>query len=150
MQEQTERPPIDLPHATIDPATGGLPIESCVESHGDVDVLRLSGHLDLVTSNTLKDRVRERLSQQRRSLVLNLEEVNFLNSSGLGALVSILKDVRSLGGQLVLCSLAPYIKEIFHITQLSNVFEIYPDQESAVSFFARACTPSHPMERVER
>jgi anti-anti-sigma factor len=62
--------------------------------------------------------------------------VDFINSSGLGALVSILKDVRLVNGRMALCNLAPYVQEIFEITQLSNVFEICPTEKEAVSALA--------------
>jgi anti-sigma B factor antagonist len=111
---------------------GGNQMESLVETFSDVDVMRISGRIDLVTSNTLKDMVREHLHRERRHLVLNLERVDFINSSGLGSLVSILKDVRLAGGSLVLSNLAPYVQEIFEITQLSNVFEIFDAEQAAV------------------
>ena len=111
---------------------GGNQMESLVETFNDVDVMRVSGRIDLVTSNTLKDMIREHLHRERRHLILNLERVDFINSSGLGSLVSILKDVRLAGGSLVLSNLAPYVQEIFEITQLSNVFEIFDAEQAAV------------------
>ena len=103
-----------------------------VEKHDDVDVLKISGRLDLVSSNNLKDSVRQRLDEKRTLLVLNMRGVDFINSSGLGALVSILKDVRLVSGRLALSELAPYVQEIFEITQLTNVFEIHPTEAEAV------------------
>lgn len=103
-----------------------------VEKQESVDVLRITGRLDLVSSNNLKDCVRQRLGEKRTLLVLNMKGVDFINSSGLGALVSILKDVRLVNGRLVLSELAPYVQEIFAITQLSNVFEIHSTEQEAV------------------
>jgi anti-sigma B factor antagonist len=118
--------------AAVNGGQGGNQMESLVETFNDVDVMRVSGRIDLVTSNTLKDMIREHLHRERRHLVLNLERVDFINSSGLGSLVSILKDVRLAGGSLVLSNLAPYVQEIFEITQLSNVFEIFDAELAAV------------------
>ncbi|MBD3298542.1 MAG: anti-sigma factor antagonist [candidate division Zixibacteria bacterium] len=112
---------------------GGRTMDSRVESFNDVDVMRVTGRIDLVTSNTLKDNIRERLQRQRTNIVLNMERVDFINSSGLGAMVSILKDVRLADGRLVLSNLAPYVQEIFEITQLANVFEIFSAEDAAVS-----------------
>ncbi len=112
---------------------GGRTMDSRVESFDDVDVIRVTGRIDLVTSNALKDNIRERLQRQRTNIVLNMERVDFINSSGLGAMVSILKDVRLAGGRLVLSNLAPYVQEIFEITQLANVFEIFSAEDAAVS-----------------
>ena len=64
-----------------------------------------------------------------------MDKVDFINSSGLGALVSILKEVRNSQGSMRLTNLAPYVKEIFDITQLTNIFEIFPDEKQAISSF---------------
>ena len=117
-------------------------MESRVESFNNVDVMRVSGRIDLVTSNTLKDSIRERLHEKRLFLVLNMERVDFINSSGLGALVSILKDVRLVNGRLILSNLAPYVQEIFEITQLSNVFEIFGTEQEAIDSFAGRSIPT--------
>jgi anti-sigma B factor antagonist len=116
---------------------GDEQMETRTESYDNVDVLRIAGRIDLVTSNTLKDTIREHLHRQRNNLVLNLEQVDFINSSGLGSLVSILKDVRVANGNLVLSNLAPYVQEIFDITQLSNVFESFASEQEAVDVLSR-------------
>lgn len=120
---------------------GGSTMESRVESFDNVDVMRISGRIDLVTSNTLKDAIRERLQRQRLNLVLNMERVDFINSSGLGAMVSILKDVRIANGRLVLSDLAPYVQEIFEITQLANVFDICATEKDAVATLSTTPSP---------
>jgi len=100
-----------------------------------IDVIHIAGRLDLVGANTLKDEIRRRLQDRPPQIVLNLKNVDFINSSGLGALVSVLKDVRLVSGRLVLSDLAPYVQEIFTITQLANVFEIYLTEQRALETF---------------
>lgn len=112
-----------------------------LESHADVDVLHVAGRLDLVSSNTLKDSVRQRLQQKRTRLVLEMRGLDFINSSGLGALVSIFKDVRLVNGRLILAELAPYVQEIFEITQLTNVFEICKTESDAIQSFGLQTQP---------
>ena len=102
---------------------------------GDVNILGLQGRLDLTSASELKDASRDIIDKENCKLVLNMEAVDFINSSGLGALVSILKDVRSSKGTLKLSNLAPYIKEIFEITQLSNIFDICENDQIAKSSF---------------
>jgi anti-sigma B factor antagonist len=58
-------------------------------------------------------------------LIINLEQVEFLNSSGLVSLAKALKNARSNGCRLVLCNLQPPVKLIFELTQLDSVFEIF-------------------------
>ncbi|HUU45658.1 MAG TPA: STAS domain-containing protein, partial [Acidobacteriota bacterium] len=82
------------------------------------------------------DQVRLRLQDHRTQIVLDCEGLDFINSSGLGALVSVLKDVRLAGGRLVLCRLAPYVDEIFEITGLKRVFDVYRSVGDALASFA--------------
>lgn len=105
---------------------------------GDVTILEIDGRLDLVSSSTLKDRLHEYLQDGRSFIVLNGAAMDFINSSGLGRLISVLKDVRLAGGRMVLSSLTPFVDEMLTLTQLNNVFEIYESDEAAVASFAAA------------
>lgn len=107
-----------------------------IESHGDIDVLCLSGRLDLVSSSVLKDRVRQHLRDRRCHLVIACDDLSFVNSSGLGALISVLKNVRLLKGHLALCGLMPYVDEVFEITGLKKVFDTYATRDEAIGFIA--------------
>lgn len=111
-------------------------MEMRIASHQSVDVLTLSGRLDLVSSSTLKDTIRQRLADRRTHLVLDMGNVHFINSSGLGALISALRDIRVSGGRIVLSRMAPYIEEIFTITGLTRVFDCYATVNEAVDSFA--------------
>ena len=102
---------------------------------GDIAILALEGRLDLTSSSSLKEASKEVMVNDSKKMVLNLDKVDFINSSGLGALVSILKEVRNSQGSMKLTNLAPYVKEIFDITQLSNIFEIFPDEKQALSSY---------------
>ena len=68
----------------------------------------------------------------RINLILDFTNVRYLSSAVLGLLIRISKKVYERGGQLGLCSIAPKIYEIFKITRLTKIFEIYPDVENAV------------------
>lgn len=102
---------------------------------GDVAILCLDGQLNLTSASTLKEASKELLDNETKKMVLNLEKVDFINSSGLGALVSILKDVRNARASMRISNLAPYVREIFDITQLSNIFEIFTDENKAIAGF---------------
>ena len=104
-----------------------------VREQGKVNVLVLKGRLDLPNAGELKSTVKALLEQDKILMHFNMLGVDFINSSGLGALVSMMKEVRVHKGRLTLSHLAPYVHEIFEITQLSNVFEIYANDEEAVN-----------------
>lgn len=69
---------------------------------------------------------------QKVNLILDFSNVRFLSSAVLGLLIRISKKVYERDGQLRLCSINPKIYEIFKITRLTKIFDIYPDRESAI------------------
>jgi anti-sigma B factor antagonist len=99
---------------------------------GNVAIIDLSGRLDLASANQLKDASRKYFQKDNCKLILNMDKVDFINSSGLGALVSILKEVRNHKGEMKISNLAEYVREIFDITQLSSIFDIYEDESHAL------------------
>ena len=110
-------------------------MEITVREEDTAAVLVLKGRLDLASGAILKEQMKAQFAKQQTCIHLNLAEVEFVNSSGLGALVSIMKEVRLLKGRLTLSNLASYVQEIFEITQLSHIFEIYATEEEALASF---------------
>jgi anti-sigma B factor antagonist len=85
-------------------------------------------------SAALRERVRGALSD-KANLVLNLGEVNYIDSGGLGTLVSLYTTARNAGGALKLASLTRGVGDLLQVTKLVSVFEVFPDEESAVRSF---------------
>ncbi|HOP06945.1 MAG TPA: STAS domain-containing protein [candidate division Zixibacteria bacterium] len=110
-------------------------MEIVTKESGEVSVMELRGRLDLASGATLKEEIKNLFEKERTSIHLNLSRVEFINSSGLGALVSIMKEVRLRKGRLTLSDLASYVQEIFDITQLSHIFEIFNTEEEAVNSY---------------
>lgn len=110
-------------------------MEIKTRQEGSISVLTLNGRLDLASGATLKETIKKLFEKDTTSIHLNLADVEFINSSGLGALVSIMKEVRLLKGRLTLSNLASYVQEIFEITQLSHIFEIFATEEEALHSF---------------
>ncbi|UCC43330.1 MAG: STAS domain-containing protein [Candidatus Zixiibacteriota bacterium] len=110
-------------------------MEIAVRECGSVMVLDLSGRLDLASGSALKEEVKKLFGQNRTYVHMNMAEVEFINSSGLGSLVSIMKEVRLLKGRFTLSNLASYVQEIFEITQLSHIFEVFPTEDEALASF---------------
>ncbi len=96
-------------------------------------VLNLSGRLDLAGGTTLKEYVDALLAEGKCVIHLNMSKVEFITSSGLGALVSIMKASRLCHGRLTLSNLQPYTQEIFDITQLTHIFYIFNTEEEALT-----------------
>ncbi|MEW5993480.1 MAG: STAS domain-containing protein [Candidatus Zixiibacteriota bacterium] len=110
-------------------------MEITVRDATHATVLSLKGRLDMATGSALKAEIKKLIEKEKTMIHLNLGEVEFINSSGLGALVSIMKEVRLRKGRLTLSNLASYVQEIFEITQLTHIFDIYPTETEALSSF---------------
>lgn len=106
----------------------------------DVVILTLKGRLDLASGAMLKKAAKEHFANNEASVHLNMAGIEFVNSSGLGALVSIMKEVRLLKGRLTLSNLGIFVRELLDITQLSQIFEIYPTEEEALSSYQTTTT----------
>lgn len=109
---------------------------------GDVTVLDISGRITLGEGNVmLREIVRELIDKGNRKIVLNLGEVNYVDSSGLGELVKTHTTVRNRSGQLRLVNLNKRIHDLLQMTRLAAVFDIEPDEASAIKSL-RGGTPS--------
>ena len=110
------------------------------KEEGGVVIINLDGRLDLASGTALKEQIKGFFEQEKYSIHLNLSGVEFINSSGLGSLVSIMKVLRLKKGRLTLSNLASYVQEIFDITQLSHIFEIYAIEEEALNSYNTVST----------
>jgi anti-anti-sigma factor len=92
-------------------------------------ILQPSGVLDGVGANQLRKEVSDIISGGADTVLLDLKDVTFVDSSGLGALVATLKMVRAAGSKLVICSINDQVKMLFELTSMDRVFEIYRNQD---------------------
>jgi anti-sigma B factor antagonist len=89
--------------------------------------------LDAHNSGELKEQILKTLQEGARHVVIDLNEVSFIDSSGLGALLSGYKNASQRSGTFVLSGLQPRVLSMFELTRLNRVFEIYPRLQDAVS-----------------
>jgi anti-sigma B factor antagonist len=104
---------------------------------GDVTVIDVSGRITLGEgSSALRDAMRELMTQGHKKILLNLGEVSYIDSSGIGELVSGFTTVANQGGTLKLLSLTKRVKDLLQITKLYTVFDVHEDEAHAVRSFA--------------
>lgn len=101
--------------------------------NGRVVVTLAEERLDAHNSGELKDRFLRLLEEGRRQLVVDLSALAFIDSSGLGALLSGYKNATQRGGTLVLCGPQPRVRAMFELTRLNRVFDIYPTVQEALA-----------------
>ena len=93
--------------------------------NSSMKVIQPSGILDGVAVNGLRREITDIVEGGTNIVLVDFQDVTFMNSSGLGALVSTLRVVRSAGAELFLCSLSEQVKMIFELTKMDRVFKMF-------------------------
>ncbi|ADV83355.1 STAS domain-containing protein [Terriglobus saanensis] len=103
-----------------------------------ITVLDLSGRITLGEGSvTLRDAIRDLINKGQKSILLNLGDVSYLDSSGLGELVTAYTSVKNSGGELKLLNLTKKVQDLLQITKLYTVFDVKDDEASAISSFTK-------------
>jgi len=101
-----------------------------------VAILDVKGRIVLGDEiHTLRDAVRGLVGQGKKKIILNLAEVDYIDSSGVGELVGCFTTVRNAGGELKLLNLTQKVQDVLHVTKLYTVFDIKDDEFHAVKSF---------------
>ncbi|MHC5597011.1 MAG: STAS domain-containing protein [Nostoc sp.] len=95
----------------------------------NVTVLELSGILDGIRGNELRREVSDVVATGTDILLLDMKKVTFIDSSGLGALVSAMQSVRNAKGKLFVCSISDQVKMLFELTKMDRIFQTFADQD---------------------
>lgn len=103
-----------------------------------VTILDMEGRLVLDEVDLFRRRVDELIKQQRLRIVLNLKDIIYIDSAGVGMMVAKYLSVRRQGGDIKLLHLSPRSQRVMTITRLLTVFEAYDSEEQAVGSFASA------------
>ncbi len=104
---------------------------------GKVTVMSLQGSLEVSLQEQFKADILKQISEDPCSLVINLKEVDFIDSACLGALIAVARRLRERKGDLKLSEMSSEVRSIFQITRLEKVFEIFDDTDSAVSAYKK-------------
>ncbi|MFC1628757.1 STAS domain-containing protein [Gemmatimonadota bacterium] len=103
---------------------------------GDVAVLHLQGKImGGPDATSLHEKLHELIETGTRSVVIDLRDVDWMNSSGLGILIGGLSAIRKSGGDLRLASVTEKIEEVLRITKLDRVFDVFGSTEEAVTSY---------------
>jgi anti-sigma B factor antagonist len=111
-------------------------IRATAREVGSVTIVDLSGRITLGEgSSTLRQMVRDLLAKNQRKILLNLGDINYIDSSGIGELVSGYTAVRNQGGELKLLQLTKKVHDLLQITKLYTVFEVHDSEQAAIDSF---------------
>jgi anti-sigma B factor antagonist len=117
---------------------------------GAVTIVHVAGEIDVYTAPLLREVLDKQIAAGRNDLVVDLEKVTFMDSTGLGVLVGRLKLVRGQNGSLRIVSAQERILKVFKITGLDKVFHIHPTVEDASAAANATNPPGDPAHRASQ
>lgn len=107
------------------------------ETSDQIPVVNVKGEVDLHSCGAFRDTLRELIENQHYQIVVNLADVPYLDSAALGVLVDAVRRVREHGGGISLVSTTPFVRRAFEITRLVKIFQMYDDDDAAVTEFRK-------------
>jgi anti-sigma B factor antagonist len=114
-------------------------MKATVRQVDSVIVVDVSGRITLGEGCAqLRELIRDQLAKGNKRILINLGDVSYIDSSGIGELVSAFTAVTNQGGQLKLLNLTKKVHDLLQITKLYTVFDIHDDEAKAISSFAKA------------
>lgn len=113
-----------------------------VRQTGNVSVVDLAGRITLGEgSGTVRNAVKDLVASGQKNILLNLKDVGYIDSSGLGELVGAYASLRNAGGQIKLLNVQSKVDNLLQVTKLYTVFDVFTDEATALqSFPAQAAT----------
>ena len=112
---------------------------------GSITIVDLRGSIDLgEASLTLRRTIRDLVESARTKIILNLSQVNSMDSAGVGELAGAYVPVKSKGGELKFLNPTKKVHDMLKITQLDKVFEVYIDEQTAIRSFSESAGETRP------
>ena len=116
-----------------------MSMKATIRQVDSVSVVDISGRITLGEGCTqLRELVREQLRKGNKNVLLNLADVTYIDSSGIGELVGAFTAVSNQGGQLKLLKLTKKVHDLLQITKLYTVFDVHDDETHAITSFVKA------------
>ncbi|MCS7205587.1 MAG: STAS domain-containing protein [Leptospiraceae bacterium] len=104
---------------------------------GDIVILDVNGEIDLYNAPEIKDTINKLIEEKKYNVVINLDKVSYIDSSGIGALISSLSNLKKYQGGLKICNVSGSVRKVFELTKLTSFFEIYDTETEAISAFKK-------------
>ncbi len=110
-------------------------LEVKTKSEDSVTIIEIEGEVDLYSSPDLRKALLEMTKAQNKAILVDLEKVNYMDSSGVATLVEALQQVGKYEGKLKLANLRDAVKDVFELSRLDKVFDIYESVEDGKNSF---------------
>jgi anti-sigma B factor antagonist len=124
------------PDLRSDEEESNVALKTTTREVDGVTVVALDGRIVLgEESNALRERVKSLVAEGKKKIVLNMANISFIDSAGLGTLVAAHHSAKGQGASLRLCHLGAKFSEVLQITKLMTIFEVYNTEAEAVASF---------------
>jgi anti-sigma B factor antagonist len=102
---------------------------------GEIIIFDINGEIDLYNAPEIKDKIKEEMNKNKVNIVINLDKVSYIDSSGIGVLISSLSNLKKVGGALKLINVYASVRKVFELTKLTSFFDIYDGETEALAAF---------------
>jgi anti-anti-sigma factor len=105
------------------------------EKSGDILICVLEGEIDISNSSQLRKTFDDFIKRNEKKVLVDFSDVSYIDSSGLATLIEMLQRIKKVGGKMRSCSMNQKVSNIFEITKLHKLFEIFDNRETALKDF---------------
>jgi anti-sigma B factor antagonist len=102
---------------------------------GDVVIFDIKGEIDLYNAPAIKEKIKDEINKGKVNIIINLDKVSYIDSSGIGVLISSLSNLKKVGGAMKLINVYASVRKVFELTKLTSFFEIYDSEADALAAF---------------
>ena len=107
-------------------------MEIIEEKLDDIMIITITERLDTLSSVTLEDKLLDTINKNQSKIIIDFSQLDFISSSGLRVLLTAGKQMKSVQGKLVLCSLKDHVKEVFDVAGFSMLFKMFSSREESI------------------
>jgi anti-sigma B factor antagonist len=101
----------------------------------DVTILAINGDIDLNSSPNMRKKFEELIKNNALKIIINFQDVSYIDSSGLATIIEMLQRLKKVQGHLHLSNMSEKIKNLFEITKIDKLFQMYPNEQEALKDF---------------
>ncbi len=102
---------------------------------GDIVIFDITGEIDLYNAPEIKEKIKDEMNKNKVNIIINLDKVTYIDSSGIGVLISSLSNLKKVGGALKLINVYASVRKVFELTKLTSFFDIYDSEADAIASF---------------
>ena len=107
-----------------------------IRENNDVVIMDINGEIDLYNAPDIKENIKNQMESGKTNIVINLDKVSYIDSSGIGVLISSLSNLKKAGGSLKIINVYASVRKVFELTKLTSFFDIYDSEQEALASYS--------------